>query len=370
MACAKPPSSSGMTPPAGPTQPAPLPVYSALRQMENAIETKPPGESVDKAIKWAEDCLASAIAAGVRGAELQRLQNKLDDLKHFAVLRQRDAIGQPGLAAPRSRHEKSVPLDKALEKFGEPDAKKLADRVVAPLVDTTHWQHEDYCRHLVNVIQGNDKLPDKYKEQLPRDVADVLKACPHAAGLVKELTLRGQRRATGSPSKLGSRWNSGIGSAYELMGTAALTRTVVPAGNNGPSLHLNSGVDHVTFGDKATINSSLDKDGNLIPRNRATIECDLRIGRPGNALLLEGWREIGVDFKHVAHGDQRSNKPGDRNQIENVANVIRDGTIHEYHYVTNGTFHPDFKAWVSEENADLQAHGLTPIAYHEYVTSV
>lgn len=370
MACAKPPSSSGLTPPSS-NPPAPLPIYSALRKMEETISTKPPSETVDRAIKYADECLASAVDKGVRGAELRSIQNRIEELKHFAVLRQRDAIGLPGPAEPRSRNERSLPLDKALERFTETDSKRESDRVVKALADRSHWQHKEYCEHLVKVIQGNDSLPQEYKDQLPSDVAAVVRACPEAGGLVKELTLRGQRKPTGSSSKLGSRGRSGIGSAYEIMGTAALTRRVIHSGNNGPSLWLNSQVDHVTFGDKAVINRTLSPAGFLMMPTRRTVECDLRIGRPPtNMLLGDQWREIGVDFKHVKRGEQRSYKPDDHNQIQNVANVIRDGTIDEYHFVTNGSFDSKFKSWVAEANAELTVHGHTPIAYHEHVTTI
>ena len=151
------------------------------------------------------------------------------------------------------------------------------------------------------------------------------------------------------------------------MGTATLTRAVFQAGNGGHSLHIDSGKDHITFGDKAGINGREDGTGKFQQRTRGTIECDLRIGRS----TINGYREIGVDFKHVRGAHTRSTKADDHNQIVNVAKVIEDGTIHEYHYVTNGKFSDTFKGLIAEANASLVGEGRTPpISYHEYVSSV
>ena len=87
-----------------------------------------------------------------------------------------------------------------------------------------HWASKEYRSNLIATIERNGRIPEAYKTQLYKDVAAVLKACPHAGGLVRELTLRGQRGATGSATKLGSNnFNAAIGAAYELIGSAALS---------------------------------------------------------------------------------------------------------------------------------------------------
>ena len=169
MACAKPPSPDGITTPSPSLHPAVAPVYSQLRKTEAIIETKPPGEQVDGAIKTAEEALAQARTSGIRAAELERLERRLQDLKQ---LRRSDSgtqlVSQPNLDPSR---RKVSDLRKPRQNSARPTRKRAAGRVADALVDKSHWQHKDYCKHLVQLVQGNDSLPEKYKNQLPRDVA-------------------------------------------------------------------------------------------------------------------------------------------------------------------------------------------------------
>jgi hypothetical protein len=97
---------------------------------------------------------------------------------------------------------------------------------------------------------------------------------------------------------------------------------------------------------------------------RRTIECDVLIAR---STLLEGYREIGIDFKHGSNGQPRYASDDLRNQVENVARAIRHGQLHEYHFVTNTTFGSSFREVVAAANAEI---GHTLIGLHEHVTSV
>jgi hypothetical protein len=187
--------------------------------------------------------------------------------------------------------------------------------------------------------------------------------CPNAAGIVKAMTLRGQGTALASRAKLGSDSNAAMGSVYELMGTATLSRRPSAAVNGGPSLFIDPAFDEVTFGAKSLINREANRLGLIDLPTRRTVESDVRIGRKG----LLGFREIGVDFKHSKDGSPRYASEDIRNQTENVARAIRHGEMHEYHFVTNATFGPSFRKAVADANATL---GHTAIGLHEHVTSL
>ena len=180
------------------------------------------------------------------------------------------------------------------------------------------------------------------------------------------MTLRGQNGPLGSRAKLGSDSNAAIGSAYELMGTAALIGKVSTPVNGGPTLFINAGFDKVTFGPKSTINREMTKLGFVEPPTRRSIECDIRIGRPN---LLGVYREIGVDFKHSKEETKHASADL-KNQVENVIKAIRHGEIHEYHFVTNGKFGTSFRKVIDAANEELKASGFSAIACHEYVLTV
>ena len=112
-------------------------------------------------------------------------------------------------------------------------------------------------------------------EQGRRDYSQGLPASGRAG--VRELTLRGQRGATGSASKMGSESNAAVGAAYELMGSAALTARVSQPVNAGASpLFIQSGKDIVTFGDKSNLNRRSEaKLGILPPAERSNVMSGL-----------------------------------------------------------------------------------------------
>lgn len=238
------------------------------------------------------------------------------------------------------------------------------ETAINALTKDHHWAAREMRSNLVQMIERNGRIPDAYKPQLRHDVATVLRMCPHAGGLARELTLRGQRGATGSASKLGSQSNAGVGAAYEIMGAAALANGGSRAVNSGaPTLHINVGSDIVTFGDKAFINGRPGNSGEWISPTRGTIECDVRIGRS----TPYGFREIGIDFKHSSENGSRHSSADLKNQVENVVEAIRDGQLHEYHFVTNGSFGSGFKEVVAQANTELSRSGEALIGLHEHV---
>ena len=341
--------------------------FATLKDAELTVRYQPPGKAIDDALARAERAVARAVAARLPENELQKLRNQLVNLKGLAQSRLRDNVLWP--ADPRRINQKQPESEYLAGKFSKLAAKRNLSTVVNALESETHWASKDFKQALLRMIEGNERLPDKYRESLPRDVAAVLRACPHAAGLVKELTFRGQRGATGSRSKLGSNSNSAVGSAYEIMGTAALTSKVFSPSNPGaPKLWIWSGHDNIGFGPKYYPNRTLMDDGKTWDKlTRQSVEADLLIQKSS---LLDGIREIGVDFKHVKEAGTRYSSAYHKNQVENVEKVIRQDLLQEYHFVTNGTFSASFKSEIDTANSRLVKDGLTPIAYHEYVSTM
>jgi hypothetical protein len=337
------------------------PVLAALHDTEDRIRLNPPGTSVDDSILRTERLLQSAISSGISKADQERLEGQLHNLKNLAQSRMRDNVSR---SAPMRRiGEKIASVGWVMKAFSEDSAKRNAPRVISALKNRDHWQSKEYRELLIRMIEGNTRIPREYKEQLPRDVAEVLRVCPNAAGIVKAMTLRGQRTPLASRGKLGSDANSAIGSAYELMGTAALIRKASTPVNGGPKLYISQSSDSVTFGDKSNINRQVNRLGLIEMPTRRTIECDVRIGRN----TLAGFREIGIDFKHGGEAKPRYASEDLRNQVSNVVRAIQHGQLHEYHFVTNSTFGSSFREVIDAANHEL---GHNVIGCHEYVTSI
>lgn len=347
MACAKPPHPGSMTAPTPIRSPRGRSVHDQLRDAEKVIARHKAGGWIDNALKAAELSVRYARQAGLPAGEIAKLEAYLKNLKGQAHNREQQRIQRRDELNPFVSHPRYA-------------AKRNVDTALAALTRDDHWASKSYRENLIRMIEGNQRIPDSYKARLHKDVARVLQIAPHAGGLVTELTLRGQRGATGGPSKLGSRGNSAIGSAYEIMGTAALSTMVSKAANGGPSLHINAGKDIVTFGDKSYLNGRQAGKGIWEGPSRKTVECDIRIGKP----TLNGFLEIGVDFKHVREMGQKNSSADFKNQVGAVVNAIQHGHFHEYHFVTNGTFGPSFRAEIDAANKSL---GRNIIGCHERV---
>lgn len=363
MACGKPPDPDSRTAPSPFDHPSVGPAAALLKDVEYVISTQPPGAAVDAAIAKAERMLEYARRDGVQERALQKLNGRLAHLKGFAQTRLRDNVYQS--AKPRDIGEKPTSPEWVAKHFWEGSANRNAPTVIKALETNDHWRSKEFKNTLLDLVEQNARIPAKYREQLPHDVARVLRQCPDAAGLVKAMTLRGQTSPLGSHSKLGSNANTALGSAYELMGTAALIGKVSVPVNGGPKLCIEV-LDHVAFGIKSTINREMNRLGKIDLPSRRTIESDIRIGRSD---LLNGYREIGVDFKHSKAGVRYASKDL-KSQVKGVERAIRHGEIHEYHFVTNGRFGESFREEVESANEKLKASGCSLIACHEYVTTI
>lgn len=354
MACAKPPNPNYQTRPAPLRHPTVESARACLRQVGSALRSLSPGKELDRQMERAQRALERARNAGVHGKLLCSLEGQLGHLQDQAKGRLRDAVSGP--ATPQRKGERPPKPTEISRHWSAKSAERLAPTVQRALTDKSHWHHEEITDRLAKYITGNDKLSKDYKEQLSRDVAEVLRVTPNALGLVKEATLRGQRQPLASKGKLGT----GTGTAYEIMGTAALIRNGSKATNTGKLLTITPGVDRVDFGDKISLN----REGNESASPRSSIERDTSLWKK------IGGREIGIDFKHVQSGGSYGDKGELKGQVDGVVRAIQHGQIHEYNFVTNGHFAPGFMKVINEANEKLTETGGPPISCHEYVSTV
>ncbi|MBX7255916.1 MAG: hypothetical protein K1Y02_06110 [Candidatus Hydrogenedentes bacterium] len=256
---------------------------------------------------------------------------------------------------------------------GATAARAIAPVICEALTNPNHLMHRSVSERLLKYVDTNRELTQTYKEQLPKDIAEVLRIAPTALGLYKEATNRGQRHPLSSQGKLGR----GTGTAYEIMGTAALIRKSARATGKPDSPLYISPRDSLDFGIK--LQASYADDERKLFHSRKTIEADLLISRPPPQpnRLLEPHREIAVDFKHVKHGKSYSDKDGEQKtkegtsslakQLKGVASALKTEEIHEFHFVSNGHFSESFRRAVDNANSELIAYGCKPILLHEHV---
>ncbi len=365
MACAKPPNPNSRTEPSRFSHPIVSPVVLALKNAEARIPTLNNKNEIDAAIDRVERLLELSKHAGLHPRVAQKLRDRLEALRDATYIQHIDTIG--AAHSPLATKEKGSSKAPDPTKFWEGPERRNTEAVIHALEIKDSWRSKEYTKTIISLIEQNSKIPQHYRDQLPTDVATVLRVCPNAGGLVKAMTLRGQGKPVASSGKLGSKGNAAIGSAYELMGTAELVRKVSKPVNGGPKLSINQATDDVNFGIKSHMNSEVNKFGSIEPRTRRTIESDLHIGRKDKG---GGYREIGVDFKHSNVGVKYIDSDL-KNQIENVAKSIRHGDIHEFHFVTNGKFGESVIKMINAANSELLAcdPNLCPIACHERVTS-
>lgn len=352
VACAKPPDAASMTPPETPRHPGEVAPSELLRELTLFAKYARPGTDLNGTLARGELIIEQAKRDGASSGEIARLEQQLESLR--------------GEARRSARAALQVSFDLLGGRTTAASKANIA-MVHSAMSDDNHWAAKEMRAGLMKLIERSGHIPASYKPQLHRDLAIVLRMCPHAGGLVQELTLRGQRGATGSSSKIGSKSNAAVGAAYELMGAAALaTKVSKPTNPGAPALFIRSGEDIVTFGDKTYLNGSPGEAGKWKSPARSTIECDLRIGRS----TLDGYREIGVDFKHRAEMGTTYSSKNLVNQVDAVASAIKAGQLDEYHFVTNGTFGGGFPGKIAEVNSELVGLGLTPISIHEHVTTL
>jgi hypothetical protein len=337
-----------MTPPRSLRHPPPESAAGSLKQLDRILRIEKAGPVIDRALDRAEFFLDQARRNGSAAQVMRRLEATYQSLKGQAHDLQRAAL------------KVEWPLTLTGSKRVKYASNLNTQTVKDALLDPSHWASKDYRASLDFIICGNQRIPDAIKPQLYRDVARVLELAPHGGGIVKALTLRGQRGASGAQGKLGNRGNAGIGYAYEFMGTAALSYGASTPRNAGASpLYIEPGVHTVSFGNKVPLDRRLVNAGDGL---KPGLECDISIYDPRNG------REIGVDFKHTESTKHSSAK--DKAQIDAVVQAIKERQIDEYHFVTNKTFGEGFMRDIAAANEVLAARGDPLIGCHEYVSTL
>lgn len=241
--------------------------------------------------------------------------------------------------------------------------KGITEKVTYPLSDPSHPAHKVFSAYVLRNAVSNQSIPDTYKQELPKAVADIAKINPTVLGLVKPARNWGQTTSIDAPGKLGHK-TRGAGFAYEILGTAALINKESKAKNTGVSLKIYS-TDRPDLGFKLQASYLFaDKELPSQPK-RGTTEADLFISSPTGI----GHKNIGVDFKNSMKSSRYSGQIT-TSEIEGRKIALMTGEIAEFHYVTNGTFpEPVTKAFdkANREILDEKGKEVGLISYHEHV---
>ena len=244
--------------------------------------------------------------------------------------------------------------------------KGMTEKVTYPLSDPNHPAHEVLSKYVLRNAVGNQSIPDTYKQELPKAVAEIAKINPSILGLAKPARNWGQTTSIDAPGKLGHK-TKGAGFAYELLGTAALITKDSKAKNTGINLKIYS-TDRPDLGFKLQARYPFAEDVLPSQPKRGTTEADLFISRP-TGLFDGGFKNIGVDFKHSMNASTYSGRISIA-EIDGRKVALMTGEVDEFHYVTNGTFSDSVKEAFDKTNLELQAagYGDNLISYHENVT--
>ncbi|MEK9148766.1 MAG: hypothetical protein AAB267_01825 [Candidatus Desantisbacteria bacterium] len=244
--------------------------------------------------------------------------------------------------------------------------KGMTEKVTYPLSNPNHPAHKVFSAYVLRNAVGNQSIPDTYKRELPKAVADIVKINPTVLGLVKPARNWGQTTSIDAPGKLGHK-TRGAGFAYEILGTAALINKESKAKNTGVILKIHS-TDRPDLGFKLQASYPFaDKELPTQPK-RGTTEADLFITRP-TSIFDGGDKNIGVDFKHSMNSGEYSG-PIRTSDIDGRKIALMTGEIHEFHYVTNGTFSKTVKETIDKANSEIldkKGKDFGLISYHEGV---
>jgi hypothetical protein len=258
-------------------------------------------------------------------------------------------------------HQERIQLDKSLQAAHESHLAEASPEVTAPLSNPDHPAHKILSEFVLRNVAGNESIPEQYKQELPSAVAKIAAQTPNVLGLIKPAINWGQVTSIDATGKLGHK-TRGAGFAYELLGTAALITKTSKAPNSSKELRIYP-ADRVDLGIK--FQSRYGSRTSAVFSQRRSIEADLLIYRQA---AVRGWEplEIAVDFKHARSGGVYSGGI-EQSQLEKVRDEIQTGGIHEFHFVTNGTFPSGVINAIESMNAQLRQSGDAPISYHEHV---
>lgn len=176
---------------------------------------------------------------------------------------------------------------------------------------------------LVNSL-GKNKVTKTEENLLPSALHTVLKDHPNPQGLFEKPPVH---RGPGSDP---------MRHPYELLCAAAIIQKEVVT-SLGNSLKIYP-TDRIDFGEKFASSYALST------KKKGTGESDILIGR--------GAKEIGIDAKYtkeLIYGV----KPDLPGQLNKIRSAFPDGQLHEFYFITNAQFHPDFKKMVDNTNAKI-----------------
>lgn len=199
---------------------------------------------------------------------------------------------------------------------------------------------------LVHITGGRDKMTAKEFAVLPQAFHRILKDHPNAMGLFQKAPAH---RAPGM---------SPLNQHYEILSTAALiARNFTTL--SGRKLGICNLTDRIDFGIKFP-------HGHAQPRQHGTIEADTLVTRKVGIPPFETVKHIAVDSKYrnidkarpflrEPQYDFLSDKHREevKRQLQGVRTNFHNGTLNEFHFVTNVTFGDKFKEEVDQTNLRL-----------------
>lgn len=265
--------------------------------------------------------------------------------------------------------------------FNADNADAFRRAVSYPLTDPKHPAHKVFMDVILKNVAENESIDHSYKSALPKAIVEIARLTPNIMGLVQPA------RGVGSTALRKNLVHKRVGDAfaYELLGTAALIRKTATeklgskSSNGANSLSIFP-TDRVDLGVRFQADYGFDGKGHGLhrpasrsihsPRQfRRSFEADLLIHRKDEA---GSFFAVGVDFKHTRHyGAYKGSSTERWSQIKAIANGIMTGDIDEYHFVTNGHFHQQFRNDVDHMNRKLMESDpslkVPPIGMHERV---
>ena len=199
---------------------------------------------------------------------------------------------------------------------------------------------------LVHITGGKDNMTAKELAILPQAFHRILKDHPNAMGLFQKAPAH---RAPGM---------SALHQHYEILSTAALIARNFTT-SSGRKLGISKQTDRIDFGIKFP-------HGHAQPRQHGTIEADTLVTRKVGIPPFETVEHIAVDAKYRNTDKARpflrepqyeflseKHREDVKRQLVGIRTNFKNGSLNEFHFVTNVTFSDRFKAEVDQTNLRL-----------------
>lgn len=225
-------------------------------------------------------------------------------------------------------------------------------KLLQMLSDPNNPGYRQVHEALAHVTGGKDNMTAKEFAALPHAFHRILKDHPNAMGLFQKAPAH---RAPGM---------SALNQHYEILSTAALIAHNFTT-SSGKTLRISKQTDRIDFGIKFP-------HGHAQPRQHGTIEADTLVTRKVGIPPFETIEHIAVDSKYRNTDKARpflrepqyeflSDKHREevQRQLEGVRTNFKNGTLNEFHFVTNVTFSDEFKEVVDRTNLRLVQDYIT-----------